>query len=257
MCLVYARSGTSYSMYTFMSRWLPKTLCHNVCGISSEPVTAVAVYSQHSVPALIWHLLWTFLLLWQRTERSNIHWTSGMCCEILGLSYTDCQEYLDYSEPSCCGKELKEVILTEHQECVAKPLCLSYTHCKEYLEYAIWLSEFFSMVWNPFYIKMYWKWANGGQEHGMPDEHLECNRTALIASSSSQSNMGMVCWRLASVSKQACGGSSDHSSLAGTLLRVTLRFARDSNLETTRVITIRLRCCSQNQRAPVVMRPQS
>ena len=43
MCLVYARSGTSYSMYTFMSRWLPKTLCHNVCGISSEPVTAVAV----------------------------------------------------------------------------------------------------------------------------------------------------------------------------------------------------------------------
>ena len=81
MCLVYARSGTSYSMYTFMSRWLPKTLCHNVCGISSEPVTAVAVYSQHSVPALIWHLLWTFLLLWQRTERSNIHWTSGLCCE--------------------------------------------------------------------------------------------------------------------------------------------------------------------------------
>ena len=57
MCLVYARRGTSYSMYTFMSRWLPKTLCHNVCGISSEPVTAVAVYSQHSVPALIWHLL--------------------------------------------------------------------------------------------------------------------------------------------------------------------------------------------------------
>ena len=95
MCLVYARSDTSYSMYTFMSRWLPKTLCHNVCGISSELVTAVAVYSQHSVPALIWHLLWTFLLLWQRTERSNIHWTSGMCCEILGLSYTHCQEYLD------------------------------------------------------------------------------------------------------------------------------------------------------------------
>ena len=161
------------------------------------------------------------------------------------------------SEPSCwyC-KELKQVIFTENQECVAKPLCWSYTHCKEYLEYAIWLSEFFSMVWNPFYIKMYWKWANGGQEHGMPDEHLECNRTALIAFSSSQSNMGMVCWRLASVSKQACGGSSDHSSLAGTLLRVTLRFARDSNLETSRVITICLRCCSQNQRAPFVMRPK-
>ena len=85
MCLVYARSSTSYSMYTFMSRWLPKTLCHNVCGISSEPVTAVAVYSQHSVPALIWHLLWTFLLIWQRTQRSNIHWTSGMCCETFML----------------------------------------------------------------------------------------------------------------------------------------------------------------------------
>ena len=81
--------------YTLVSRWLPNTLCYNVCGISSQPVTAVAVYSQHSVPALIWHLLWTFLLLWQRTERSNIHWTSGMCCEILGLSYTHCQEYLD------------------------------------------------------------------------------------------------------------------------------------------------------------------
>ena len=57
MCLVYARSSTSYSIYTFMSRWLPKTLCHNACGISSEPVTAVAVYSQHSVPAVILHLL--------------------------------------------------------------------------------------------------------------------------------------------------------------------------------------------------------
>ena len=35
--------------YTFVSRWLPNTLCHIVCGISSEPVTAVAVYPEHSV----------------------------------------------------------------------------------------------------------------------------------------------------------------------------------------------------------------
>ena len=36
--------------YTLVSRWLPNTLCHNVCGISSEPVTAVAVYSEISEP---------------------------------------------------------------------------------------------------------------------------------------------------------------------------------------------------------------
>ena len=36
-------------------------LCHIVCGISSEPVSAVADFRFLSVPHCIWHLLWTFL----------------------------------------------------------------------------------------------------------------------------------------------------------------------------------------------------
>ena len=57
--VVYERTRISWNLpnaYSLVSRWLPNTLCYNVCGISSEPVSAVAVYSFIPMNTLCYHV---------------------------------------------------------------------------------------------------------------------------------------------------------------------------------------------------------
>ena len=117
MCLLYARCSISYSMYIHILLCLGgcRTLC--VTMYVASPLNLL-----RRLPFIL----------------------NTLCQNKSGISF----------EPSCWyGKELKEVIFTEHQECVAKPLCLSSTDCKEYLDYAMWLSEIFCMVWNQLHMK--------------------------------------------------------------------------------------------------------
>ena len=72
--------------YTLVSRWLPNTLCYNVCGISSEPVSAVAVYSEHSVLQCMWHLLWTFLPgITKNAKHEHLLEIINVLCELRNL----------------------------------------------------------------------------------------------------------------------------------------------------------------------------
>ena len=66
--VVYERTRISWNLpnvYSFVSRWLSNTLCYNVCAISSESVSAVAVSffytNENSVLQCMWHLLRSFL----------------------------------------------------------------------------------------------------------------------------------------------------------------------------------------------------